>query len=55
VPATIVLVAGLALVLAYVLLVAWSDGTAGDPKALERRLGVPVVATIPKLVSSRGF
>jgi uncharacterized protein involved in exopolysaccharide biosynthesis len=54
-PATIVLVAGLALVLAYVLLVAWSDGTAGDPKALERRLGVPVVATIPKLVSSRGF
>jgi capsular polysaccharide biosynthesis protein len=55
VPAGIVLLAGLALVGAYAWLVAWSDGTAGDPKALERRLGVPVVATIPKLVSSRGF
>jgi hypothetical protein len=55
VPGGIVLLAGLALVGAYVLLVAWSDGTAGEPKALERRLGVPVVATIPKLVSSRGF
>jgi uncharacterized protein involved in exopolysaccharide biosynthesis len=55
VPAGIVLVAGVALIVAYLLLVAWSDRTAGDPKALERRLGVPVVATIPKLVSSRGF
>jgi len=55
VPAGIVLLAGLALVAAYALLLAWSDRTAGDPKALERRLGVPVVATIPKLVSSRGF
>jgi hypothetical protein len=55
VPAGIVLLAGLALVVAYVLLMAWSDRTAGDPKALERRLGVPVVATIPKLMSSRGF
>ena len=55
VPAGIVLLAGLALVAAYALLLAWSDGTAGEPKALERRLGVPVVATIPKLVSSRGF
>jgi capsular polysaccharide biosynthesis protein len=54
-PAGIVLVAGLALIVAYLLLLAWSDGTAGDAKALERRLGVPVVATIPKLVSSRGF
>jgi capsular polysaccharide biosynthesis protein len=54
-PAGIVLLAGLALVVAYALLVAWSDRTAGDPRALERRLGVPVVATIPKLVSSRGF
>jgi hypothetical protein len=55
VPAGIVLLVGLALVVAYVLLMAWSDRTAGDPKTLERRLGVPVVATIPKLVSSRGF
>jgi hypothetical protein len=55
VPAGIVLLAGLALVALYVILLAWFDGTAGDSKALERRLGVPVVATIPKLVSSRGF
>jgi hypothetical protein len=55
VPGVAVLLAGLALVVAYLLVLAWVDGTAGDPKALERRLGVPVVATIPKLVSSRGF
>ena len=55
VPAGIVLLVGLALVGTYVFLMAWSDKTAGDPKTLERRLGVPVVATIPKLVSSRGF
>jgi len=54
-PGVAVLLAGLALVVAYLLLLAWVDRTAGDPKALERRLGVPVVATIPKLVSSRGF
>jgi capsular polysaccharide biosynthesis protein len=55
VPGFLVLLAGLALVGAYVLLLARLDGSAGDPKSLERRLGVPVVATIPKLVSSRGF
>ena len=55
VPAGIVGLAGLALVVAYLFLLAWVDRTVGDPKALERRLGVPVVATIPKLVSSRGF
>ncbi|HXN78743.1 MAG TPA: hypothetical protein VN965_08240 [Candidatus Dormibacteraeota bacterium] len=55
VPAGLVLLAGLALVVAHLLLMAWSDKTVGDPKALERRLGVPVVATIPKLMSSRGF
>jgi hypothetical protein len=55
VPAGVVLAAGFALVVAYLLLLGWVDRTAGYPKALERRLGVPVVATIPKLVSSRGF
>lgn len=55
VPAGIVGLIGLAFVVAYLFLLAWVDRTAGDPKALERRLGVPVVATIPKLVSSRGF
>jgi capsular polysaccharide biosynthesis protein len=54
-PAAAVLLLGLALLVTYLLLLAWTDRTAGDPKALERRLGVPVVATIPKLVSSRGF
>jgi capsular polysaccharide biosynthesis protein len=55
VPAVLVLLTGLALLIVYVLLLARRDRTAGDPAALERRLGVPVVATIPKLVSSRGF
>jgi capsular polysaccharide biosynthesis protein len=55
VPALLVLLAGLVLVGAYLLLLARLDRTAGDPAALERHLGVPVVATIPKLVSSRGF
>jgi hypothetical protein len=55
IPGLLLTVAGLALVMGYLLLLAWIDRTAGDPKALERRLGVPVVATIPKLVSSRGY
>ena len=55
VPGFLVLLGGLVLVGAYVLLLARHDRTAGDPATLERRLGVPVVATIPKLVSSRGF
>jgi uncharacterized protein involved in exopolysaccharide biosynthesis len=54
VPAVLVLIVGLALVGAYAGLMAWVDRTAADPRALERRLGVPVVATIPKLAGSRG-
>ena len=54
VPGALVLLAGLALIVTYIHLLAWADRTAGDPKVLERHLGVPVVATIPKLVSSRG-
>jgi hypothetical protein len=55
VPGFLVMLTGLGLVGAYLLLLTRLDRTAGDPAALERRLGVPVVATIPKLVSSRGF
>ena len=55
IPAALVLVVGLVLVGAYGFFIAWSDRTAGDPKALERRLGVPVVATIPKLARSGGY
>jgi uncharacterized protein involved in exopolysaccharide biosynthesis len=55
VPAVLVLIVGLAVVGAYAGLLAWSDRTAGDPRALERRLGVPVVATIPKLARSSGY
>jgi len=53
--AALVLALGLALGLAYLVALTWVDKTARDPRALEHRLGVPVVATIPKLVSSRGF
>jgi uncharacterized protein involved in exopolysaccharide biosynthesis len=55
VPAVVVLIVGLALVGAYAGLMAWADRTAGDPRALERRLRVPVVATIPKLSRSGGY
>jgi hypothetical protein len=55
VPAVLVLIVGLALVGGYAGLLAWADRTAGDPRALERRLGVPVVATIPKLARSGGY
>ncbi len=55
VPAVLTLLAGLSVVAAYVFLVGWVDRTVGDAKALERRLGVPVVATIPSLASSNGF
>jgi hypothetical protein len=54
VPAALTVLAGLALIAAYVFLLAWVDRTVGDPKALERRLGVPVVATIPSLASAHG-
>jgi len=54
VPGVLVVLVGLAAVGSYVYLLGWADRTAGDPKQLERRLGVPVVATIPKLVGSGG-
>lgn len=54
-PGGLVLVLGLLIIVAYLRLLVWADRTVGDPKALERRLGVPVVATIPKLLSTRGF
>jgi len=50
----LVMLGGLAVVVAYAVVLAWADKTVGEPRALERRLGVPVVATIPKLVSSGG-
>ncbi|MFI5282872.1 MAG: hypothetical protein ACHQ0J_07050 [Candidatus Dormibacterales bacterium] len=46
----LVMLAGLAAVAGYVIVLAWADRTASDPKVVERRLGIPVVATIPKLV-----
>lgn len=49
-----VLLIGLLAGLAYVALLTRIDKTVSDPIALERRLGVPVVATIPKLVTHRG-
>jgi uncharacterized protein involved in exopolysaccharide biosynthesis len=52
--AALVLFGGLVVGLAYVGLLAVIDKTVRDARALERRLGVPVVATIPRLVSSRG-
>lgn len=54
VPAAAVLLVGLAVVASYLILLAWADRTAADAKAIERSLGVPVVAQIPKLVGSRG-
>ncbi|MGH7760789.1 MAG: hypothetical protein ACREOY_05160 [Candidatus Dormibacteraceae bacterium] len=53
-PAAIALAAGLVAVLAYLVILAWADKTVRDPKSIERRMGVPVVATIPRLASSRG-
>lgn len=53
-PAAVVLVGGLVVVLGYLVLLTLADKTVGDPRTLERRLGVPVVATIPSLVKSRG-
>jgi hypothetical protein len=53
-PAAVVFVVGLVVVLGYLVLLALADKTVGDPRTLERRLGVPVVATIPSLVKSRG-
>ncbi len=52
--AALAVVAGLLICGAYAGLLAWIDKTVGDPALLEQRLGVPVVATIPKLVASRG-
>jgi hypothetical protein len=54
VPAGLVLLAGLLACAAYVVIMAGVDRTVGDAVLLERRLGVRVVATIPKLVGSRG-
>jgi uncharacterized protein involved in exopolysaccharide biosynthesis len=52
--AALALLAGLLTIVVYAAFLTWVDKTVGDPSHLERRLGVPVVATIPKLVSSRG-
>ncbi len=54
-PGALVLLVGLAAVGAYIVLLAWVDRTVCDPEALERRLRVPVVTTIPKPVSSHGL
>jgi hypothetical protein len=47
----IVWIACLALAAAALVLMAWIDRNARDPKELERRLKVPVVVTIPDLAS----
>ena len=47
--AALVLFAGILVVLAVVIATARMDHTARDPRALERLIGVPVVATIPRL------
>jgi hypothetical protein len=47
--AALVLVAGTLIVLAVLIGTARMDHTARDPKAIERLVGVPVVATIPRL------
>lgn len=39
----------LALALGVLVLMAWSDRTVGDPRELQSRLHIPVVATIPEL------
>jgi hypothetical protein len=54
VPGALAALIALAVVGAYLVLMAWVDRTASDPKAVERRLGLPVVATIPRLVGSVG-
>jgi capsular polysaccharide biosynthesis protein len=53
-PAAAALIAGLLIILAYLVLLGRADQTVRDPRSIERRLGVPVVATIPKLAGSRG-
>ena len=53
-PGVLVTLLGLGLVAAYLAVLVWADRTAFDSKLMERRLGVPVVATIPKLVGSGG-
>lgn len=53
-PAAAALIAALVLILAYLVLSSRADRTVRDPRSIERRLGVPVVATIPKLAGSRG-
>jgi hypothetical protein len=47
--AALVLFAGILVVLAVVIATARMDHTARDPRAIERLVGVPVVATIPRL------
>jgi len=47
--AAAVLLAGMLVVMAVVIATARMDHTARDPRAIERLVGVPVVATIPRL------
>ncbi len=54
VPAALVFVAGLLVLVAYAMILAALDRTVGDALLLERRLGVKVVATIPRLAGTRG-
>jgi hypothetical protein len=49
--AALVLLAGILVVLAVLIATARMDHTARDPRAIERLVGVPVVATIPRLSS----
>jgi uncharacterized protein involved in exopolysaccharide biosynthesis len=53
-PAALVVLAGLLAWVAYLVIMTTADRTVRDALLLERRLGVRVVATIPKLVGSRG-
>jgi hypothetical protein len=53
IPAALALLAGLVLAFAVLVAAVRMDRTARDPRSLERLVGVPVVATIPRLVGSR--
>jgi hypothetical protein len=50
VPAALVLASGVLVVMALLAATVRMDRTARDPRVIEKRVGVPVVATIPKLV-----
>jgi hypothetical protein len=53
--AAVVLIGCLILAVAYLAILAYLDGSAHDARALERRLRVPVLVTIPRFSAMRRF